>query len=198
MVEFFTPQDTLDERAARDKVPLELWVRQGFLVATPGSEIRYAMLAERLGQIAGRAKHLRAVVFDRYRIRELRLELDDQGVWLPLHEHPQGVFAALRASSTCRHSVATIEGALLERRLLIRENPVLTWNAANAMTESDRQLNRVFTKKKSTGRIDGIVALTMAIGCGRALAPAAADGCGFLMNGRGMPFKRVRKAYRRF
>jgi phage terminase large subunit-like protein len=43
-------------------------------------------------------------------------------------------------------------------------NPVLTWNAANAVYETDAAKNRKLSKEKATGRIDGIVAAVMAAG----------------------------------
>lgn len=162
-VEFFTPADTLEERAARDRVPYDVWVREGYLRTTPGSEIKYEYLADHLAKLGARHK-LRAVAFDKYRIRELKNELSEMGQSLPLVEHPQGTLRSKETELWMPQSIEAFEGALLERRLEICENPVLTWNAASAMTETDRQLNRVFTKKKSTGRIDGVVALAMAIG----------------------------------
>lgn len=44
------------------------------------------------------------------------------------------------------------------------KNAKLHWNAASAVTEADQKENRIFAKKKSTGRIDGVVASAMAIG----------------------------------
>jgi phage terminase large subunit-like protein len=44
-------------------------------------------------------------------------------------------------------------------------HPVLTMCAANATIVKDPAENRKFTKAKNTGRIDGMVALAMAIGC---------------------------------
>jgi phage terminase large subunit-like protein len=61
-------------------------------------------------------------------------------------------------------SVELLEGAALDGRLRVRKNPVLTWNSASAVLEADPKGSRIFTKRKSTGRIDGIVALAMAIG----------------------------------
>jgi phage terminase large subunit-like protein len=43
-------------------------------------------------------------------------------------------------------------------------NPVLTMCAANAVVQTDPAENRKLTKQKSSGRIDGMVALTMARG----------------------------------
>lgn len=162
-VEFWTPADTVPERAARDKVPYDVWIREGYLGTTPGSELKYGYIAERMQEIAARANVL-ACAFDRYRIRELKVELDELGVDIPLVEHPQGTLRSRLTDLWMPQSINTLEGALLERRIAVSENPVLTWNAASAMTETDRQLSRVFTKKKSTGRIDGIVALAMGVG----------------------------------
>jgi phage terminase large subunit-like protein len=43
-------------------------------------------------------------------------------------------------------------------------NPILTMCAANAVTEKDASGNIKLTKAKSNGRIDGMVALAMAMG----------------------------------
>ena len=40
----------------------------------------------------------------------------------------------------------------------------MRWCAANAITRSDEHENRKFDKRKSMGRIDGVVALAMAVG----------------------------------
>ena len=42
-------------------------------------------------------------------------------------------------------------------------NPILTMCAANAVIERDAAGNRKLAKHKSTGRIDGMVALAMAL-----------------------------------
>lgn len=57
-----------------------------------------------------------------------------------------------------------MEKALTERTLEIMANPCLRWNAASAVLEADQKDNRIFAKRKSTGRIDGVVALAMAFG----------------------------------
>jgi phage terminase large subunit-like protein len=57
-----------------------------------------------------------------------------------------------------------MESRLLSRKLKHGNHPVLTMCAANATTISDPAGNRKFVKTKDTGRIDGMVALAMAIG----------------------------------
>jgi phage terminase large subunit-like protein len=52
----------------------------------------------------------------------------------------------------------------LNGRLAHGNHPVLSMCAANAVVQTDPAGNRKLTKAKSSGRIDGMVALAMAIG----------------------------------
>jgi hypothetical protein len=64
----------------------------------------------------------------------------------------------------------TLEAELLNQRIRHGGNPILKWCAANAIAVKDPAGNRKLDKAKSTGRIDGIVALTMAMGASRGRA----------------------------
>ena len=57
-----------------------------------------------------------------------------------------------------------LEQLALEGRLRVQFNPCLRWNSSSAVLVADQKSNRCFDKRKSTGRIDGIVALAMALG----------------------------------
>ena len=61
-------------------------------------------------------------------------------------------------------AVRELESRLLQSKLRHGAHPVLTMCAANAITVSDPAGNRKFTKQKASGRIDGMVALAMALG----------------------------------
>lgn len=60
-------------------------------------------------------------------------------------------------------AVEDLEAAILDGRLRVRANPVLRWNVASAVTDMDPAGGRKFTKRRSTGRIDGLIALCMAL-----------------------------------
>ena len=107
----------------------------------------------------------------------LKKALEDAGVELQLIEHPQGwvkiqpkpdPFGMERPVLWMPQSINEIERAILHRRLYILRNPVLTWCAASAVCNIDDHGSRIFNKRKSTGRIDGLVALTMGVGALRA------------------------------
>lgn len=175
-VEFWAPGEGVAAREIRDAVPYQLWAREGYLNLSAGPTVDYDHLARRIKHIAERI-YIRALVFDRYRMPYLKKALEDAGVELQLIEHPQGWIKIQpkddhtgieRPVLWMPQSINEIERAILRRRLYILRNPILTWCAASAVCNIDDQGSRIFNKRKSTGRIDGLVALTMDIGALRA------------------------------
>jgi phage terminase large subunit-like protein len=61
-------------------------------------------------------------------------------------------------------AVDVLERLVEERKLRHHSHPVLTMAAGNAKLETDAAGNRKLSKRKSTGRIDPLVALNMALG----------------------------------
>lgn len=178
MNEFWTPKDTLIERARKDKQPYDLWVEQGYMTATPGRNVDYGFVAQRIGELKARLPNLKAIAFDTYRIKYLEKELDEQGIEVMLIAHPQGYYKAAdlteeekkrrakageleKPNMWMPHSVELLEKCVGERKLRVKRNPVLTFASASAVQEPDAKNNRIFSKRKSRGRIDGIVTLAM-------------------------------------
>jgi phage terminase large subunit-like protein len=154
---FWTPQDGLRQREERDRAPYQQWVSDGHLIAVPGAFIDYRWIAQTVGPLANRY-HIESVAFDPWGIDRLIRAFDDEGIQLTLVPHGQG-FRDMSAS------VQALEDALLAEDSLRHGNhPVLTHCINNAQVEKDGAGNRKFTKRKSTGRIDGAVALAMAAG----------------------------------
>jgi phage terminase large subunit-like protein len=162
-VEFFAPLSGLNDRALRDRVPYDLWHKQGILTATPGASVDYSTVAERMCAMCD-DYDVAAIAFDRWRIDVIQAELKRVGRELPLVEFGQG-FRDI--SPACE----ALETELLNKRLRHGDNPILNWCSANAIAVRDPAGNRKLDKSKATGRIDGIVALLMAIGVVSKAAP---------------------------
>lgn len=167
---FFKPREGLQEAVERDRVPYDVWARQGYLTLTEGSVIKLSPIAEVLAQIASRFS-LQSVAYDRYRHRELAMHLSDEGLDIPMREHPQGFRRQGDNPLWMPSSVQELENAIIEGRLRVHVNPVLRWNVSSVVIRHDPAGtdNRVFDKRKSTGRIDGVVALAMAVGAASAM-----------------------------
>jgi len=152
---FWMPGDNLSDREDRDRVPYRTWTKQG-LELTPGRAIDKGFIVRRLATIAADFD-LQGLGFDRWRIADLQKLLEIEGIDLPLVGFGQGMASMAPA-------VDEIERLVLSGGIAHGCNPVLTWNIANVAIEADAAGNRKFNKRRSTGRIDGAVALAMAVG----------------------------------
>lgn len=179
--EFWTPKDTLAERAARDRVDYATWVKQGYVHAPPGRNVDYGFVAQRLLDLQVQIPSFRRLCFDPYRIKYLETELARLNCEIELIPHAQGYRKAddervaehnknLKPGDKPRmgmwmpRSVEILESAVADGRLRVKRNPCLTYNSACAVLVPDPKDNRIFDKRKSRGRIDGIVTNAMALG----------------------------------
>jgi phage terminase large subunit-like protein len=157
---FWLPTDGLAERSRLDRVPYNVWHEQGYLQTTPGKSIEYEFVAARLAELF-RKVDIRKIAFDRQYMRHLRpwlvkAGLSESFIDARFVEFGQGFFSMGPA-------LRTLEALLLNGKLRHGMHPVLQWCAANARTSTDPAGNRKFNKAKATGRIDGMVALAMAV-----------------------------------
>lgn len=152
VVDFWTPKDTIRAREDADRVPYRTWVNEGYLLTTPSSTVDYNHVVAYLGE----KRDVEQIAFDRWRMDVFRDAMEAQGVTLPLIEHGQGF-------KDMAIAVDALEAAILNGKLRVKYNPVLRWNVAGTVIDTDPAGNRKFAKNKSTGRIDGVVALAMAM-----------------------------------
>ena len=154
---FWTPEEGLAERARKDRAPYDQWAREGLIRTTPGASVDYGFVATEIADILGDC-HVQMLAYDRWRMDLMRKELDAIGVDLPLEPFGQG----FRDMSP---ALDLLEAELLNKRILHGNHPVLTMCASNSVIRRDEAGNRKLDKFKATGRIDGMVALAMALGC---------------------------------
>lgn len=153
---FWMPQDSVIEAAKRDRAPYDVWVRDGLLRTTPGKVIDYAFVARDIGALTADLP-IAKVGFDRWRMDRMQAALETAGVALPLEPFGQGYVSMSPA-------LDALEADLLQEQVRHGGHPVLAMCAANAVAIPDPAGNRKLDKSKATGRIDGLVALTMAEG----------------------------------
>ena len=156
------PRRTFRKRAERDRVPYALWAAQGFIQPTPGNVVDYAAIEQRI--LADSALfQVREIAYDPWNATHIALRLQDEGA--AMVEFRQG-FRSMSAPTR------ELEKLIVSKKLAHGGNPVTRWMAANVAVAQDPAGNLKPAKDKSTERIDGIVALIMAIG--RAMLPQEA------------------------
>jgi phage terminase large subunit-like protein len=154
---FWMAEGLIADRAKEDKVPYDIWRKQGLIEATPGKVISLAWVAAKIAEVTKGIPNLRKIGFDRWRFDMLAAEFERTGVTLPFEPFGQG-FASMSPA------VEAMVSSVLQEQLCHGGHPVLNMCANNVVAKSDEAGNRKLDKARSTGRIDGIVALAMAMG----------------------------------
>jgi phage terminase large subunit-like protein len=154
---FYAPEHGLSERSHRDRVPYDVWARQGHLTLTPGASVDYGFVARDLVALCEKYP-VNEIAFDRWRIDILKSELSRLDRELPMVEFGQGFKDMTPALDALEHDI-------LEQKLRHGGHPILNMCASHAVVTRDAAGNRKLDKDKATGRIDGLVALAMAAGC---------------------------------
>ena len=161
---FWIPEDNMRRRSDRDKQDYEVWVKQGVIEATPGDVIDYAFIRERINRL-GERYNIREIAVDRWNATQIITELSNDGFTMV----PFG--QGMRDMSFPTKELMRL---VLQRRIAHAGNPVLRWMASNISIKQDPAGGLKPDRDKSGQKIDGIVALIMAIG--RAMVHAGDEG----------------------
>jgi phage terminase large subunit-like protein len=150
---FWVPADSLAGRVKRDRVPYDQWRDAGVMHVTDGNVCDYDRVRADIMELSEQFD-IREIAYDRWGATQLVTQLQADGAeCIPLG---QG-FASMSAPTK------ELDKLILGRQIRHGGHPVLRWMAGNVAVEQDAAGNLKPSKKKSTERIDGIVALVMAI-----------------------------------
>ena len=158
---FFIPADNAREREKRDRVPYLTWGREGFVTLTPGNVIDYAAIENKILE-DGKDFNIVNIGADRWNLEYLRQQLSNVGA--EIYEFGQGWKSMSEPTKELVHRLIP-SGALAHGG-----NPVLRWMVGHATSKEDEAGCIKLDKKRSSEKIDGLVALVM--GLGRAMVDA--------------------------
>ena len=137
----------------RDHVMYDVWEKQGYICTTEGNVVHYGFIEQFIDDL-GRKFHIKEIAFDRWGAVQMAQDLEDMG--FTMVQFGQG----FRDMSPPSKELMRL---LLEKRIRHGGNPVLRWMSGNAVVKRDPAGNIKPDKEKSTEKIDGIVALVMAL-----------------------------------
>lgn len=152
---FWIPEARVAKRERRDRVPYRQWQREGYVTVTEGNETDYDVVERDIDRLAARYG-IEKISADRlFQGAQLCQRLGKRGH--EIVEFGQG-FMSMAAPTK------SLEELVNAGRIQHGGNPVLRWMAANCSIQTDDAGNMKPSRKKSTEKIDGIVASVMAIG----------------------------------
>jgi len=149
---FWIPEEKLKEKT--DQVDYQRWAAEGHVMVTPGNATDYDYIRSKIMQLAATYK-IKNIAYDRWNSSQLVIQLIEEGIKM----EPFGQGYASMSMPT-----KEIEKLAVTRRLNHAGNPVLRWMCSNVAISTDAAGNIKMDKSKSSEKIDGMVALAMALG----------------------------------
>ena len=150
---FWIPADNLATRVRRDHVPYDIWQQQGHLKTTEGNVVHYGFIESFIEELSTRY-HIQEIAFDRWGAVQMVQNLEGMG--FTVVPFGQGYKDMSPPSKE-------LMKLTLEKKLAHGGHPVLRWMMDNVYVRTDPAGNIKPDKEKSTERIDGAVALVMAL-----------------------------------
>ncbi len=175
---YWTTKVGLPDRAKADQAPYEDWVEQGWLTAVDGATIDKSYVAAQVAAICAEYDVVE-LVFDPAQMADFETACEDIGLpaWrylgpdkptgdgLKMVSHAQGTRVVFEDRQYCMpRSIERYEDRILKGTIVIDHSPITYSCAANAAITEDGMKNRAFDKKRSRGRIDGVVTGAMGVG----------------------------------
>lgn len=160
---FYLPEVTARDKTRLDGIPYLQWASEGWLTVVPGDILEYDYIRKDIMSDAY-TYDLHSIAFDRDKATQLVKSINDEKGNQPqtqTNDFMEG-FAQL-----CRHFTAPLlelEKMVVHKTFNHGQNPILNWNNRNVVLFTDTNDNFKLDKKKSANKIDGMVALAMAIG----------------------------------
>jgi phage terminase large subunit-like protein len=155
LTRFWIPEEAMHERSHRDRVPYDDWVRRGYIVATPGNAVDQDFAVAQVDDDA-QTYDLQEVAYDRWGAANVIQKLQDMGGDDFVVPFGQGF-------KDMSPPMKELERLILSHRLAHGNNPVLNWMADNLVAREDPAGNIKPDKERSIEKIDGMVALIMAL-----------------------------------
>jgi phage terminase large subunit-like protein len=146
---FWMPEDTLQVRVQKDRIPFDVWKKQGGLETTKGPVVDYGVIYDKLVKDLVKPFAIQQIGYDQYNATHIGAKLRDEAR-LTTVELKQGKFLSEAAK--------TLHALVRAKRIRHGGNPVMGWCVSNAQAKEDRFENIWLEKPSKIQRIDGVTA----------------------------------------
>ena len=150
---FWIPEENIDLRVRRDHVPYDVWEKQGYLQTTEGNVVHYGFIEAFIEKL-GEKYNIREIAFDRWGAVQMVQNLEGMGFTVV----PFG-----QGFKDMSPPTKELMKLTLEKKIAHGGHPVMRWMADNIFIRTDPAGNIKADKEKSTEKIDGVIALIMAL-----------------------------------
>ena len=130
------------------------WHTDGWLTATPGNVTDFSYIEDDLKELKSDYE-VKEVPYDPFQATQFSTRMMEEG--FPMVEYGATV-------KNFSEPMKFVEALILEKKIVFQKDPVLMWMFGNVVATLDKKDNIFPNKERPENKIDGVVALIMAIG----------------------------------
>lgn len=153
---YFIPEDLVEQKIRVDKVPYDIWERQGWVTFLPGNKIDQELVWEwvdNFTESVGDGAIISYAGFDTWGADLL------MNKWAKKYGK-NSVQEVIQGPKTRSNPLKALKADLAKKRINYNNNPILKWCMANTVVKTDKNMNIDPDKGKSSyNRIDGMISL---------------------------------------
>ena len=153
-VKHYLPEDTVASTSGQNGVKYRQWVKEGYVTATEGNVTDLSYIERDIEKLMGEYS-VREIGYDAFGATQLSASLLEKGA--PMVKMSQGIMAMSDPSKE-------FEKAVKAKVLVHGGDPVLAWMVSNCVLYTDPNDNIKIKKGGAKNKIDGVIALVMALG----------------------------------
>ena len=148
---YWIPTNSLEKKVIEDKIPYDIWVKNGLLRLSGDSKIDYHDVSKWfMEQVEENDLRPLWVGYDSWNAQFWCDEMKELG--FDMVEVRQGF-------KTESAPLKQLKADLMDKKINYNNNPILKWNLSNASIKADDNENIMLSKEKSRQRIDGAASL---------------------------------------
>ena len=153
-IQHYLPEDTVKQTSGQMGVKYDTWVREKYITVTEGNVTDLSYIQNDLEKIMG-DYDVREIAYDPYGANQITAALLEKGA--PMVKMSQGIMSMSDPSKE-------LEKHILAGDIAHGNDPVLGWMISNCVLYIDPNDNIKIKKEMNKNKIDGVIALVMALG----------------------------------
>lgn len=150
---YWLPEDLMEQKTKEDKIPYDIWKKQGLLETTPGNRVHYKFVTEWFLKVQNELDiYLPWIGYDSWSATYF---VEEMATFFG----KETMEPVIQGKKTLSGPMKALGADLAAKKINYNNSPILKWNLSNVAVDVDKNGNIQPAKEKQRKRIDGFAGL---------------------------------------
>lgn len=150
---YWLPEDLMEQKTKEDKIPYDIWKKQGLLETTPGNRVHYKFVTEWFLKVQNELDiYLPWIGYDSWSATYF---VEEMATFFG----KEAMEPIIQGKKTLSGPMKALGADLVAKKINYNNSPILKWNLSNVAVDVDKNGNIQPAKAKQRKRIDGFAGL---------------------------------------